>query len=364
MLGNWGVVYSNFENSIETILDLKDKRVALLSQAVHAMAFKQFIAEFKIPVEIIYVDTHHAAFQLVADKKADAAVTNRMFGLSNAKSFKIRATPIIFNPIEIRYAMPKGRNRELGKAIDHHLQELKTDGNSFYHKSFDKMFDQRSTVIPQWLIYAFLGTGSSGIIFLIWLVILHRQIRQRKIAEKALQESENRFRSLSDAAFEGIVITEKRNILDANNAFVKMFGYPVTELLNMTTIDLVSPEDRDEAQNKILSGHDKSYEINGFKKNGFRFPLEVHGKMFIYQGRQVRVTAIRDLTEKKMAEEEIKALRDILPICSFCKNIRNDEGYYEQIEEYVHKHSGVDFSHTICPLCMEKHYSELSKKSD
>ncbi len=48
LLGNWGVVYSNFENSIETILDLKDKRVALLSQAVHARAFKRFISEFKI----------------------------------------------------------------------------------------------------------------------------------------------------------------------------------------------------------------------------------------------------------------------------------------------------------------------------
>lgn len=56
--------------------------------------------------------------------------------------------------------------------------------------------------------------------------------------------------------------------------------------------------------------------------------------------------------------DEIKVLRGILPICSFCKNIRNDNGYYEQIDEYIHKHSGVDFSHTICPPCMKKHYPE------
>lgn len=55
---------------------------------------------------------------------------------------------------------------------------------------------------------------------------------------------------------------------------------------------------------------------------------------------------------------EIKVLRGILPICSFCKNIRNDEGYYEQLESYIHKHSGVDFSHTICPSCMKKHYPD------
>ena len=39
-----------------------------------------------------------------------------------------------------------------------------------------------------------------------------------------------------------------------------------------------------------------------------------------------------------------------------CKNIRNDQGYYEQIEAYFHKYSGVDFSHTICPKCLKTHY--------
>jgi hypothetical protein len=53
------------------------------------------------------------------------------------------------------------------------------------------------------------------------------------------------------------------------------------------------------------------------------------------------------------ALDEIKTLRGILPICSFCKKIRNNQGSYEQIEGYIHKRSGVDFSHTICPSCMK-----------
>ena len=60
--------------------------------------------------------------------------------------------------------------------------------------------------------------------------------------------------------------------------------------------------------------------------------------------------------ELNQALLEIKTLRGILPICVFCKGIRNDEGYYEQIEHYIHKHSGVDFSHTICTGCMKEHY--------
>ncbi|MCI5212390.1 MAG: PAS domain S-box protein, partial [Candidatus Electrothrix sp. ATG2] len=194
--------------------------------------------------------------------------------------------------------------------------------------------------------------------FFIWLMILRKQIRQRKIAEKALQDSENRFHSLSDAAFEGIVITEKGNILDANSALGKMLGYPTSELVGMKKTDLVTPEERGEVKSKILSGSETPYESCCLRKDGSNFPIEIHTKMFSYQGRQVLVTAIRDITKQRKAEEEIRILRKILPICSFCKNIRNDEGYYEQIEAYIHKHSGVDFSHTICPSCMEQHYPE------
>ncbi len=71
--------------------------------------------------------------------------------------------------------------------------------------------------------------------------------------------------------------------------------------------------------------------------------------------------------EKKMIESqeqlrkalsEIKTLQGILPICLFCKKIRNDDGYYEQIEGYINRHTDVDFSHTICPVCMEKNYPD------
>lgn len=69
----------------------------------------------------------------------------------------------------------------------------------------------------------------------------------------------------------------------------------------------------------------------------------------------------RELLISKLQETltEIKVLRGILPICSYCKQIRNDNGYYEQLESYIHKHSGVDFSHTICPSCAQKHYPEV-----
>jgi hypothetical protein len=58
------------------------------------------------------------------------------------------------------------------------------------------------------------------------------------------------------------------------------------------------------------------------------------------------------------ALDEIKQLSGLLPICATCKKIRDDKGYWEQIETFVQKHSGVSFSHGICPDCLKKHYPD------
>lgn len=65
------------------------------------------------------------------------------------------------------------------------------------------------------------------------------------------------------------------------------------------------------------------------------------------------------IRELKDALSEVKTLRGIIPICSFCKKIRNDEGYYEQVEAYISRHSEAAFSHTFCPDCGAEHYPEF-----
>lgn len=61
---------------------------------------------------------------------------------------------------------------------------------------------------------------------------------------------------------------------------------------------------------------------------------------------------IKDLQDSL---QHIKTLQGILPICSYCKKIRDDQNYWEEVEEYVVKHSNADFTHSVCPKCYEKH---------
>jgi len=70
-----------------------------------------------------------------------------------------------------------------------------------------------------------------------------------------------------------------------------------------------------------------------------------------------RLNIIRQL---QSSINEVKTLKGLIPICASCKSVRNDEGYWDQIEKYVSDHSDADFSHSICPVCMEKLYPEFA----
>lgn len=69
-------------------------------------------------------------------------------------------------------------------------------------------------------------------------------------------------------------------------------------------------------------------------------------------------------TKLKEAYDEIKTLRGLIPICANCKNIRNDDNYWETVEEYLRKHSEAEFTHDICPECRKKLYSDFTNELD
>jgi diguanylate cyclase (GGDEF)-like protein/PAS domain S-box-containing protein len=134
-----------------------------------------------------------------------------------------------------------------------------------------------------------------------------RDITERRRAQAALHESEERFRRLSEATFEGIAIHEQGRIFDANHTFATMFGYAPGEVIGMSARDLVAPDARATVTHAIASGLEEPYETIGLKKDGAQFPIEVRGRATLYQGRLAHVVAIRDITARKRAEEELKA---------------------------------------------------------
>jgi len=91
-------------------------------------------------------------------------------------------------------------------------------------------------------------------------------------------------------------------------------------------------------------------------------PEEMERAITLALARHADLMEVRRLNkELEQALAEVKTLRGILPICSWCKKIRDDKGYWEQLEAYITDHSEASFTHGVCPDCAEKLYKELEE---
>jgi len=132
-----------------------------------------------------------------------------------------------------------------------------------------------------------------------------REVTGRKETEEKLKESEEHYRQLSDATFEGIIVHYKGEIMDVNQNFALMFGYDISELIGMNGYELFASETRDSSIKNIESGYEHSYESIGLRKDGTSFPMAIRAKPSHYKGRTVRVATVTDITEQKRAEKDL-----------------------------------------------------------
>jgi PAS domain S-box-containing protein len=136
--------------------------------------------------------------------------------------------------------------------------------------------------------------------------VFSKDITERKQAEETLRESEERFRRLSEATFEGILIHEEGKIIDTNRLFATMFGYDVSEVIGGNALDFATLGLGDVALRHMRTESSEAYEGVAIRKDGSTFPVEVQAENILYKGRTARVTAIRDITERKQAEEALR----------------------------------------------------------
>jgi len=181
-------------------------------------------------------------------------------------------------------------------------------------------------------------------------------ITSRKQAEVTIRESEERFRHLSEAAFEGIAFTDKGILVDANDAFVKMYGCSLEELKGAPVMELVVPEHRALVTENIRSNYGGRYEHRGLRKDGNSIDLEVHGRSVMYRGRSMRLTAIRDITERKQAQERLVDYQERL------RSLASELSLTEEHERRTmagYLHDGPCQQLAVCLLKMETLRSSL-----
>ena len=132
-----------------------------------------------------------------------------------------------------------------------------------------------------------------------------QDITERKMAERALRDSEKRFRVLAEASFEGIALTTEGGLLiDANAQLARMLGYDLSEIIGKPVLDMIFPEDRELVERNMKAGYEGLYENRLLRRDHSPLVVETRALQFNYHGRIVRVTVVRDITERKQLEEK------------------------------------------------------------
>lgn len=131
-----------------------------------------------------------------------------------------------------------------------------------------------------------------------------RDITERKRAEEAVRDSELRYKLLTEATFDGIAIHEQGMLLEVNAGLERMFGYGPGELVGRSIMDLVADESHEQVITNMRDGVRGPYEAIGRRKDGTTFPGEIVVRPYRYWGKDVRLVAGRDITERKHLEAE------------------------------------------------------------
>ena len=228
-------------------------------------------------------------------------------------------------------------------------------------------------------------------------VVTFSDISELKRIEEDLIASKDYLENIINSSWDAIVISNNAGrITKCNRYFMNLVGYNEDEVIGRYVYDF-SPtaegthessagetvtideaffkQAREAIATMIENGNVANWQTYLISKSQKIIPVEENiVLLFDNAGNRIgSVGTLRDITERRRTENErdrliaelqkalvhIKTLRGIVPICSSCKKIRDDQGYWNQVEVYVSEHTEADFTHSICPDCTQKLYPEI-----
>ncbi len=327
VLVNWGIIYARRGLRILSLVDLAGLRVAVMRGSTHTVdpgGIVDLTQRFGIACSFVEADDYAGVFQLLADGEADVGVVNRIFGLQFESQYPVERTPILFNPSELRFALPKDGPLTplLADRLDVRLAQLKTDPHSFYYQTLERdlfMSEEPNTIVrwPPWLLPALASAGVLIVALIGAFVVVRREARHRSIAEDALRKSEERFSLALQGANDGLWDWDiASGHVYYSPRWMGMLGYAPDDLA--PTIEafrsLVHPDDQVRVaalEKDYLAGRVGQYETEFRMRHKAGHYVHVLSRAFLVRreadGEPLRMVGTHvDITDRRAAEEALR----------------------------------------------------------
>ena len=224
-------------------------------------------------------------------------------------------------------------------------------------------------------LFAFPMESESGDVY--GVVEYVRDITDSRQARELLREREELYRSLFEMNKTVMLLIDPDSgaIVDANRSACQYYGYDKSALVgrNIADINILSAEEIFSEMGRAKAERRNYFNFRHRLADGAVRDVEVFSGPVTVGGKPLLCSIIHDISERKTIErereqliaklrkalKEVKTLRGFLPICASCKKVRDDRGYWNQIETYLRDHSEAEFSHSICPECARRLYPDL-----
>ncbi|MDD2651816.1 MAG: transporter substrate-binding domain-containing protein [Sulfurimonas sp.] len=197
VISNWSTLFSNKKSKISSILDLDDKRIAVLENSIQQEQIEESFALFGVKPTLLSVKSFEEAFVLTQSGVVDAAIVNRHFGAQYFEKYNLIESSILLNPAALKFALTnKAENFEIAQRVDYHLDLIKKDRSSIYYTAERKWLEVKPKIgLPEWF-YPFLIIASTLLLLLGSAVLFFRYlvgVKTKKIVQNAhhLQAIEN-----------------------------------------------------------------------------------------------------------------------------------------------------------------------------
>jgi len=205
---------------------------------------------------------------------------------------------------------------------------------------------------------------------------------QHHEAKERGSQTKNPFKIIFEKSSDALLILNGENgtILEANQTVESILGYESKTLPGKRFYILLSSDSRSSREDimKKITVYGNVFVQEFRRADGSPCTMDLTVTMIPWKDNSAILVTIRDATERIRAEQEreklirelqeamekIKTLKGLVPICMHCKNIRDDEGFWQKVEIYVQEHSDAQFSHGICPSCLKKYYPEYYEEDE
>lgn len=316
VLHSWSQIYRHPDVPIASIFDLADKRVALLEGSIQAGFFSELIGSFGVRPRLLPVASLDQAFRLVESGQADAVIANNFFGNVHGPRYKLVETDIVFQPLRLFFATAQGRNPDLLKAIDRHLQAWQGDPNSVYSAVMKHWSgEMRESVVPRVFWWGLGAVAGLLLLTLLLAAVLRRQVAARTRHLLAANEEIGQFKAIFDhASFAAWIATVDGTLTYVNACCAALHGMVPEALVGQRYAVFYAPEQRAEAEafwrRVENAGSSEARELWHAGRHGRVFPMLTSGivlKDGAGRPSLLACTAL-DISDRKQAEAQIRQL--------------------------------------------------------